>query len=200
MFACIYVPDFPVEAMVRPHPWLRERAVAALEGKPPLGRVIALNDKARQLGMAVGMTKLQASMFAGASPVAVLRQRSTEQETSAHAALLDVAHAFTPRVEDTAPDTLLLDLAGLERLYGAPAAMAHDLASRVHAVGLEANLALAANPDTAMHAARGFRGNYCDSYRRRAATARRVAGSGFAGRIRVFLGEACPCSLREKAA
>ena len=158
MFACIYVPDFPVEAMVRPHPWLRERAVAALEGKPPLGRVIALNDKARQLGMAVGMTKLQASMFAGASPVAVLRPRSSEQETSAHAALLDVAHAFTPRVEDTAPDTLLLDLAGLERLYGAPAAMAHDLAWRVHAVGLEANLALAANPDTAMHAARGFAG------------------------------------------
>ncbi len=158
MFACIYVPDFPVEAMLRPHPWLRERAVAALEGKHPLVRVLALNQKARHLGMAVGMTKLQASMFAGASPTAVLRPRSPEQETSAHAALLDVAHAFTPRVEDTAPDTLLLDLAGLERLYGAPAAMAHDLAARVHAVGLEVNLALAANPDAAMHAARGFAG------------------------------------------
>jgi protein ImuB len=159
MFACIYVPDFPVEAMVRPHPWLRERAVVALEGKPPLVRVIALNQKARHLGMEAGMTKLQASMFAGASPTAaVLRPRSPEQETSAHAALLDVAHAFTPRVEDTASDTLLLELAGLERLYGAPATMAHDLAARVHAVGLEANLALAANPDAAMHVARGFNG------------------------------------------
>ena len=56
------------------------------------------------------------------------------------------------------PDTLLLDLAGSERLYGAPAKMARDLASRVRAVGLEANLALAANPDAAMHAARGFSG------------------------------------------
>ena len=90
--------------------------------------------------------------------LAILRQRSAEQENSAHAALLDVAHAFTPRVEDTASDTLLLDLAGLERLYGAPATMARDLASRVNAVALEANIALAANPEAALHAARGFSG------------------------------------------
>jgi protein ImuB len=158
MFACIYIPDFPVEAIVRVEPCLRERAVAVLEGKPPLVRVIALNHKARLLGLEVGMTKLQASVFVGTPSVAVLRQRSIEQESSAHAAILDVAHAFTPRVENTAPDTLLLDLAGLGRLYGAPPKMALDLASRVSAVGLESNLALAANPGAAMHAARGFSG------------------------------------------
>jgi protein ImuB len=185
MFACIYVPDFPVEAIVRAEPLLREHAVAVLEGKPPLVRVVALNEKARLLGMELGMTKLQAAIFAApekrAAPLpekkgthlelssrcpitkpkvglAILRQRSTEQESSAHSALLDVAHAFTPRVEDTAADTLLLDLAGLERLYGAAAKMARDLASRVSAVGLEANIAVAANPDSAQHAARGFTG------------------------------------------
>ncbi len=63
MFACIYIPDFPVEAIVRAEPWLRERAVAVLEGKPPLVRVVALNEKARCLGMEVGMTKLQAAVF-----------------------------------------------------------------------------------------------------------------------------------------
>jgi protein ImuB len=90
--------------------------------------------------------------------LAISRQRSAEQENSAHAALLDVAHAFTPRVEDTASDTLLLDLAGLGRLYGAPATMARDLASRVNAIAVEANIALAANPEAALHAARGFSG------------------------------------------
>ena len=167
MFACIYIPDFPVEAIVRVEPWLREQAVAVLEGKPPLVRVVALNEKARCLGMEAGMTKLQAAVFSAPATeaahsseamvknskttqielssrrtkskpkpgLAILRQRSAEQENSAHAALLDVAHAFTPRVEDTASDTLLLDLAGLERLYGAPATMARDLASRVNAVG-----------------------------------------------------------------
>src|SRR5271166_279993 len=160
MFACIYIPDFPVEAIVRAEPLLREQAVAVLEGKPPLVRVVALNEKARLRGMEVGMTKLQAAVFVApeGKNSAVLRQRSPEQESSAHCALLDVAHAFTPRVEDTAADTLLLDLAGLERLYGAPAKMARDLASRVSAVGLEANTAIAANPDAAMHAARGFSG------------------------------------------
>ncbi len=190
MFACIYTPDFPVEAIVRVEPWLREQAVAVLEGRSPQVRVVALNEKARKLGMAVGMTKLQAAVFStpangtarsGEAAVetfkttqieissrrrrgkpraglAILRQRSAEQENSAHAALLDVAHAFTPRVENTASDTLLLDLAGLERLYGAPATMARSLASRVNAVALEANIALADNPEAALHAARGFSG------------------------------------------
>jgi len=165
MFACIYIPDFSVEAIVRAQPVLREHAVAVLDGKPPLVRVIALNEKARQLGMEIGMPKLQAAIFsrnpscaADLIGLAVLRQRSCEQELSAHAALLDVAHAFTPRVEDAASDTLLLDLAGLDRLYGTPAKMAGDLASRLTTVGIEANIAIAANPDAALHAARGFSG------------------------------------------
>jgi len=171
MFACIHIPDFPVEAIVRGEPLLRARAVAVLEGKAPLTRVVALNEKARLLGMQAGMTKLQASVFATApaqgkvpqrgttpSRLAVLRQRSPEQEAAAHAALLDVAHAFSPRVEDAASDTSLLDLAGLERLYGAPAKMGSDLKSQVSAVGLEANVALAASPDAALHAAFGFEG------------------------------------------
>jgi len=175
MFACIYIPDFPVEAIARGEAFLRERAVAILDGKPPLTRVMALNEKARVLGMELGMTKLEAAVFADTEPtrgddessseehsarfdLAVLRQRSTERETSAHAALLDVAHAFTPRVEDTAPDTLLLDLTGLDRLYGTPGKMAGDLMSRITAVGMEANIAFAANPDAAMHTARGFNG------------------------------------------
>jgi protein ImuB len=170
MFACIYIPDFSVEAIVRAEPLLRERAVAVLDGKPPLTRVVALNEKARLLGMETGMTKLQAAVFAETNPtgipqsgttnrhMAVLHLRSPEQENAAHAALLDVAHAFSPRVEDTAPDTLLLDLAGLERLYGARAKMAGDLKSRVTTIGIEANIAITSNPDAAMHASRGFDG------------------------------------------
>ena len=189
MFACIYIPDFPVAAIVRAEPSLRDRAVAVIEGKPPQVRVAALSDKARLLGMEIGMTKMQAAIFAVSeekvavstpsqakkrtsqiefSPrrtknnskmtPAILRQRSPAQEESSHAALLDAAHAFTPRVEDTRSDRLLLDLDGLERLYGPAATMARELASRVSAVGLECNIGVAANPDAAMHAACGFSG------------------------------------------
>ena len=61
-------------------------------------------------------------------------------------------------MEDTHPDRLLLDLDGLERLYGPAATMARELASRVSAVGLECNIGMAANPEAAMHAACGFSG------------------------------------------
>jgi len=154
MFACVYIPDFPVEAILRSEPLLRERAVAVLDGKPPLVRVIALNECARRVGMEVGMTKLQAAIFTQAD----LRERSSKQEKSAHSALLDMAFGFSPRVEDTADDRLLLDLEGLEWLHGSAVAMARDLAVRVNVAGLEANVAIAANPDSAMHAACGFSG------------------------------------------
>ena len=57
------------------------------------------------------MTKLQVE----ACPDLALRLRSPLQEAGAHAALLDCAQSFSPKVEDSADDTLLLDLAGLER-------------------------------------------------------------------------------------
>src|SRR5579864_1457015 len=153
-FACIFVPDFPVEAVVRAQPALREQAVAVLAGKPPLVRVFAVNEKARAAGVEPGMTKLQAE----ASPGVALRSRSLLEESAAHAALLDGAQSFSPRLEDTASDTVILDLAGLERLFGAAAQIARDLARRVFDLGLEANVAVAGNPDAAMHAARGFPG------------------------------------------
>src|SRR5690348_7416608 len=153
-FACIFVPDFPVEAVVRAEPKLRDQAVAVLAGKPPLVRVFAANEKARDCGVEPGMTKLQAE----ACPQVALRLRSLLEEVAAHAALLDGAQSFSPRVEDTAADTVILDFAGLERLFGAAATISRDLARRISDLGLEANVAVAANPDAAMHAARGFPG------------------------------------------
>jgi protein ImuB len=166
MFAAIYIPDFPVEAIVRAEPELREQAVAVVEGTPPLVHVIAVNEKAAQAGAEPGMTKLEAEerlgpnhgSKTGATQAGTIRQRSREREAAAHAALLDCACGFSPRVEDTAADTVVLDLAGLERIFGAPAKMARDVARRCSEMGLEANVAVAWNADTAVLAARGFAG------------------------------------------
>ena len=61
-------------------------------------------------------------------------------------------------MEDTLADTVLLDLDGLERLFGSPQKIAREIARRAAELGLEANVAVAANPDNAVHAARGFTG------------------------------------------
>jgi protein ImuB len=152
-YAAIYVPDFLVAAVVRLEPALRRKAVVVLEGMPPVVTVAAMNEAAAEAGLEPGMTKLQAAAY----PVE-LRQRSPAQEAAAHAALLDCAQAFSPRVEATAADTVVLDIAGLERLFGPPAKLAQELARRVSELGLEANVAVAANPDAAILVARGFAG------------------------------------------
>jgi protein ImuB len=153
-FACIFVPDFPAQALERVEPELRAQPLAVLEGKPPLEKIFAVNDKARHAGLDPGITKLQIEACTGLA----LRPRSPAQEAAAHAALLDCAQSLSPVVEDTAGDTIVLDLAGLESLFGALPAIARELAHRTGLLGLEANVAVASNPDAAALAARGFPG------------------------------------------
>ncbi len=154
MFACIFIPDFSVQAITRLEPELRARAVAVLTGRPPLEKVVALNERARQTGVELGATKSQLEAWENL----VLRARSESQETSAHAALLDCAQSFSPEVEDATSGAVLLNLAGLEPLLGPLPKIARDLERRVSQIGLEANIAVAANPDAALLAARGFPG------------------------------------------
>jgi protein ImuB len=143
-----------VQAIIRFEQELRVRPVAVLTGRPPLEKVVALNERARQTGVEVGTTKSQLEAWDNL----VLRARSESQETSAHAALLDCAQSFSPEVEDTSPGTVLLNLAGLEPLLGPLPKIARDLTQRVSRMGLEANIAVAANPDAALLAVRGFPG------------------------------------------
>ena len=153
-FACIFVPDFPVEAWLRVEPDLRTQAVVVLEGAAPLQKVFAVNEKARHAGVEPGMSKIQIEACSGLA----LRARSLLQETAAHAALLDCAQSFSPKIEDAARNTLLLDLNGLETLFGQPSRIAREIARRASDLGLEVNIAVALNPDTALLAARGFTG------------------------------------------
>jgi len=153
-FACIYIPNFPVAAALRAEPELQASAVAIFEGKPPLEKIIAVNEKAGALGIAPGMSKAQGELCSELA----LRQRSPLQEASAHAALLDCAQSFSPCVEDSACDTVLLDLAGMESLLGSIPEIARAIFERAATFGLRANIATALNPDAALLAARGFSG------------------------------------------
>ncbi len=153
-FACIYVPNFPVAAALRAEPELKAHALVILEGKPPLEKIIAVNENAARMGIAPGMTKAQAELCSELT----LRPRSPLQESVAHAALLDCAQSFSPCVEDAANDTVLLDLAGMESLFGSQPEISRAIYNRATTLGLEANVALASNPDAAVLAARGFPG------------------------------------------
>ncbi len=153
-FVCIFVPNFPVAALFRAEPELRARPVAIFEGKPPLEKVFAVNESACRVGIVPGMTKAQAELCSELT----LRPRSALQESAAHAALLDCAQSFSPCVEDAAANTAILDLAGMESLFGTLSQIAHNLFQCALGLGLDVNVAVASNPDAALLAARGFSG------------------------------------------
>src|SRR5262245_11878353 len=154
MFASIFIPHFHVQALVRNEPELLAKAVAVVDGNPPVLKVFGVNDAALKAGVELGMPRLKVEHFFNV----VVRQRSSAQAASAHAALLDCANAFSPRVEDTAADAVVIDLEGLERLFGSYHQIAAQIYDQTILVGLHPHVAVASNPDAAIHAARGFEG------------------------------------------
>src|SRR5580704_10361041 len=74
------------------------------------------------------------------------------------AAASGCAYQFSPRVEELDASTVVVDASGLERLFGDPAGLAAALARRFAEQGFSGTVAIAANPDAAVHAARGLPG------------------------------------------
>src|ERR1039458_739317 len=114
------------------------------------------------------MTKLQVETYGGIA----VRKRSIAAEESAQTALLDYAATFSPRVESTSAGAVILDLAGTEKLLGwrenaarkngqnGPwQSAAGAMTAQAVEIGFDLRIAMAANPDTALLAARGFSGN-----------------------------------------
>ena len=142
-----------VQAVLRAEVELREKAVALVDGTAPQIHVVAANNAAWHAGIQPGMAETQAQLCG-----VEIRRRSRAQEKAAHAALLDLGWSMSPRVEDHAQDTILVDLAGLNSLFGADENIAREFARRAGELRLQARVAVSANLEVAVHAARGFVG------------------------------------------
>ena len=77
---------------------------------------------------------------------------------AAAAQLIDIARHFAPHAEYLDERTVVFSIAGLRRLFGAPSAIASEIARRAHERGLAGNIGIARNPDLAVLAARFLRG------------------------------------------
>jgi len=160
LYLCVHARDFAAQALARFRPDLRSRAVAVISGEAPLEFVFAMNQRARGAGMQVGMSRVQAGSFAAA-----LLRRNRQQEDAAFAELMTCAEQFSPRIEtiaapqeETCGATLVLDVAGSERLLGSARKIAAVLRQDLQAAGYEANVVASANAYAALVAARGMHG------------------------------------------
>lgn len=153
LYLCIHVPEFPVQARLRHRPGQRRLPVVILDGEAPLQQVCSMTREALNMGIAYGTSRAELDSFTG---VTALR-RSLPEERSAHTALLHLAGAFTPRTQALAGDeracTLVLDIAGTERIFGSPATIARTIMQQVHALGMGAHIAVSANFHAAIQAA-----------------------------------------------
>ncbi|MFZ3265544.1 MAG: hypothetical protein WA172_16175, partial [Terriglobales bacterium] len=155
---------------------LQQSPLALLDGPANLPRVFAINAAARRAGIQIGMAKLQVETYGGI----LLRKRSRATEEFAQSALLDFAGRFSPRVESTCPGAALLDLAGMEKLLhtwenNSWQSAARAMTENAGAIGFDLRVAIAANPDTAFLAARGFSAHGISILIRAGDEARRLA-------------------------
>ncbi len=157
LYACVHAAEFPAQALLRLRTELQSEPVAVLEGRAPQETVCALNQKARQHGAALGMTRLEAEGIAGLKLLA----RSMEDEAAARAVFLECAAQFSPRIEEASQGTacaFVLDIAGTERLFGPPERLAERLRAALAAAGFRASIAVSANFHTARMKAAAARG------------------------------------------
>ena len=73
--------------------------------------------------------------------------------------LKEFAYSFSPVVEETRPDTAVIDVDGCELLFGSAYQLANEVAMRAKSeMETTVSVAIAANPDAAIHAATRLKG------------------------------------------
>ena len=139
-FGCLFVPDLPLQALLRVEPDLHGRPVAVAQGEGASARVVAVSVPARTQGVLPGARLKEALALC---PDLVLRWDDEAVREAAREAALDAAAAVSPRVEEVAPGLVLVDARGLGKLHGGDRGLASALLAAARRVGLEGKAGVA---------------------------------------------------------
>lgn len=155
LYACLYVREFPAQALLRLRPELHEKPCVVMEGEPPFEVVCSLNAKARLLGLRREMTLVEVDTFSGA----LVLTHSSQAEKATKAVLVECAGAFSPRIEERSEATAflcVLDISGTESLFGPPEMLAKNLRQRVRALGISGQVTISSGFHAAICLAKGL--------------------------------------------
>ena len=147
-YACLYARGFPVQALLRLRPELREQPCVVMEGDCTARAGLLLEHQGAVAGNGARHDARGGGHLSGidrAGPLA-------KEEAATRAMLLECAGAFSPRVEERSGDTAFvcgIDIAGTRSLFGPPEMLARRLVERVRAVGMRACVTVSGN----LHAA-----------------------------------------------
>jgi protein ImuB len=139
--ACIDLPSFPLQLLLRKHPDWREHPAAVVEADTPQGTILWINEKARVAGIRTGMRYAAGLSLAAGLRAAVVTPKGIDDEV---AQLAELLRRFTPFVEpgEDEPGVFWLDAKGLERLFGSLSEWASSLHAELVRAGFVASIAV----------------------------------------------------------
>ncbi|MFT5127378.1 MAG: protein ImuB [Rhodothermales bacterium] len=137
--ACVSIPSFSLQLLLRKHPEWASQPVAVLDKQQSAGKLLAINEPARRRGLRAGMRYAAALGLARelvAAPV------SEDAQGAAVSELVDCLQGFSPSVEaaESEPGIFWLAAGGLERLYGSPLRWARQLRCELRNSGLASSV------------------------------------------------------------
>jgi protein ImuB len=114
--ACIDLPFFPLQLLLRKHLDWRSQPVAVVDCDKPQGKILWVNERARSFRILPGMRYAAALSLAGKLRAAVVPHDEIARAVSG---LVKRLQRFTPHVEadQAQPGVFWLDASGLERLH-----------------------------------------------------------------------------------
>jgi protein ImuB len=114
--ACVDVPAFPLQLLLRQHPDWKELPVAVVAEDRPQSLLLWVNERARQSRILPGQRYAQALSLSSSLRAGTVAQQDIAKETLS---LVDRLRHYTPEIEPSieTPGTFWLNAQGLERLY-----------------------------------------------------------------------------------
>jgi protein ImuB len=138
---CIEVACLPLRILLLENPSWKETTVAVTKEEKPRSPILALNQKAREQGLAVGMRYAQAlALVPGLRARAVSRERIAE----AREAIMKLLSAFTPDIEPCPfdMDAFWVSVDGLKSLFSSEYRWAESVRHALDAKGFPSTIAV----------------------------------------------------------
>lgn len=155
--ACVDLPEFPLQLLLRRYPEWRERPAAVIDVDKPQGVILQVNERARAFRILPGMRYAAALSLCGELHAAVVKQDEIERAVVSVGRQL---RRFTPEVEPCSdePGVFWLNASGLERLYGSLNEWVRRVRSGLERAGFSATVVAGFGRFGAYAAARAKRG------------------------------------------
>ena len=113
--ACVDLPFFPLQLLLRKHPEWRDHPVAVVDSDRPQGKILWVNEKARGQRVLPGMRYSAGLSLAGSLRAAEVSPKEIDEAIDA---LVERLRVHSPRVEPARddPGAFWIDASGLERI------------------------------------------------------------------------------------